>query len=49
MGSRRRRVCTYCGFVTEEEYTDQEWEAAGQQCEECYLSELADGTLDEEY
>jgi hypothetical protein len=43
---RRKRVCDYCGLLTEEEYSDDEWEAAGNQCEECAIAELADGTID---
>ena len=42
----RRRTCEYCGLLTEEVYTDEEWEAAGNQCEECAIAELADGTID---
>jgi hypothetical protein len=47
MPPKRRRTCEYCGLLTDEEYTDGEWEAAGNQCEECAVAELADGTLDE--
>jgi hypothetical protein len=48
MDRRKRRICSYCGFLTEEEYTDEEWEAMGHECEECYISELSDGTLDDD-
>ena len=47
MPPRRRRTCGYCGIPTDGEYTDDEWEAAGNQCGECAIAELADGTLEE--
>jgi uncharacterized cysteine cluster protein YcgN (CxxCxxCC family) len=47
MPARRRRICDYCGLLTGEEYSDDEWEAAGNQCGECAIAELADGTLGE--
>jgi hypothetical protein len=47
MEKRRRRICSYCGFLTAEEYTDEEWDVAGQGCEECIDAELVDGTIDE--
>ena len=39
---RRKRVCTYCGLLTEEEYSDGEWTGAGRMCEECYTIDLAE-------
>jgi len=30
-----------------EEYTDDEWQAQGFQCEECALAELVDGTVED--
>ena len=47
MPARCRRICEYCGLLTDESYTDEEWEAAGNQCEECAIAELADGTIGE--
>jgi hypothetical protein len=47
MPVRRRRICEYCGLLTDGDYTDGEWEAAGNQCEECVIADLADGTLGE--
>jgi hypothetical protein len=47
MPVRRRRTCEYCGLLTDEDYTDGEWEAAGNQCEECVIADPADGTLGE--
>jgi hypothetical protein len=47
MPAKRRRTCEYCGLLTDEAYSDDEWEAAGNQCEECAAAELADGTIDE--
>ena len=44
---RKRRICDFCDLVTEEEYTDEEWEAAGHECDECMDAELVDGTIDE--
>lgn len=45
MVARKRRICEYCGLLTDEEYTDEEWEAVGHQCEECVEAEIAEGTL----
>ncbi len=45
MEERRRHVCDFCGFLTEEEYTDEEWDAVGHECEECIDAELVDGTI----
>ncbi|MDH7593849.1 MAG: hypothetical protein QHG99_05785 [Methanomicrobiales archaeon] len=45
MVSRRRRICEYCGFLTDIEYTDEEWDAVGHECEECIEAELVDGTI----
>jgi hypothetical protein len=45
MGARRRRICDYCGNLTEKEYTDEEWEAVGHECEDCIDTELVDGTI----
>jgi hypothetical protein len=45
MGERKRRVCDYCGFPTEEEYTDDEWDAVGHECQDCIDAELVDGTI----
>jgi hypothetical protein len=47
MSVRKRRICDYCGLLTDEDYTDKEWEAVGCMCEECVIAELADGTIDE--
>jgi len=47
MPPKLRRTCEYCGLLTDEEYLDEEWEAAGRECEECAITELADGTIDE--
>jgi hypothetical protein len=47
MLQRRKRICDYCGLLKNEEYSDKEREAAGCQCEECAIAELAEGTLDE--
>jgi hypothetical protein len=47
MENRRRRTCSYCGFLTAEEYTDEGWDAIGQECEECIDTELVDRTIDE--
>ncbi|MDD1653114.1 MAG: hypothetical protein LUQ64_01070 [Methanomicrobiales archaeon] len=44
---RRRRICGYCGQESVEEYTDDEWQAQGFQCEECALAELVDGTVED--
>ncbi|MDT8358470.1 MAG: hypothetical protein RQ758_08220 [Methanomicrobiaceae archaeon] len=46
MGNKRRRLCRYCGFPTEREYSDEEWASQGQACEECYLFEH-DGVFEE--
>jgi len=29
------RICDYCGVLTDEEYSDEEWDTRGHQCEEC--------------
>lgn len=42
---RRKRICEYCGALTEEEYTDQEWDTVWHMCEDCVEAEIADGTL----
>jgi hypothetical protein len=47
MPLRCRRICEYCGLLTDDEYSDEEWEAAGRECEECAIAELADGTIGE--
>ena len=49
-GASPRRVfpgLSPLGLLTGEVYSDDEWEAAGNQCEECAIAELADGTLGE--
>lgn len=42
---RKRRICDYCGFLTDEEYTDEEWDAVGYECQDCINAELVDGTI----
>lgn len=44
---KKRRICEFCGQVTEKEYSDDEWEAAGYPCDECMDAELVDGTIAE--
>lgn len=31
---RKRRVCDYCGLLTNEEYTNDEWDAVGHECQD---------------
>jgi len=47
MDNRKKRICKFCGNETAEEYTDEEWEVAGQECEECHLADLINGSFDE--
>jgi len=44
---RRKRICEYCGIETDDEYTDEEWDDVGNECEDCIEAELVDGTLDD--
>lgn len=44
---RKQRICDYCGLLTEDEYTEEEWDATGHECEECLDAELVNGTIDE--
>lgn len=46
MDGKRRRIYGYCGLLTDESYTDDEWEEAGFMCGECTVAELTDGTID---
>ncbi|MDD1717800.1 MAG: hypothetical protein LUO88_01875 [Methanoregulaceae archaeon] len=36
----RKRVCSYCGELTDFEYSDEAWRARGEQCEQCENEEL---------
>ena len=42
---RQYRRCSYCGKRSERPYTNSEWNAREQMCEECEYAEMADGTL----
>ncbi len=47
MEKKKRRICDYCGLLTDEEYTDEEWNSVGHECQDCIDAELVDGTIDE--
>ena len=38
--SVKKRLCKNCGEETELEYTDEEWEVRGEECEQCEIEEL---------
>jgi hypothetical protein len=35
-----KRICEYCSEETEAEYSDEEWDDRGHQCEQCETEEL---------
>jgi hypothetical protein len=35
-----KRICEYCSEETDEEYSDEEWDDRGHQCEQCETGEL---------
>jgi hypothetical protein len=48
MAQKMNRVCESCGYLTEERYTEEEWDATGGLCEDCAIGELADESIDDD-